>query len=368
MIFIPANIKHMKNQFAEQGKLSSFLNETLAQIHKIRSAHKEKSIFNKWLFYLLNIKHYAANSLRIEMWLLLLDAMIHFALLSSVYFIFYFTPQKNNYLLLQFMVCSGQFLERFDKLSSSLWAVINFIPSLQHIKPLLIASTETAIPKKKHFKLIGNIALKNICVRDVESGRLLLDHVSFQIKSGQFVGIIGTSGAGKSTLFKLLLGIEIASSGVIMFDNENSNHLDQQCLRKQFGAVLQTSNLFPGTIYSNIAANKNITLDTAWELAKCVGLDNEIQLMPMKMHTYVGEGSDSLSGGQKQKILIARALATQPKILLLDEATSALDATSQAFIYQHLNSLKITRLVIAHRYSTIEHADVVYRLEQGKLY
>ncbi len=368
MIFIPANIKYMNDQFTEQGRLSSFLNETLAQIHKIRSAHKENNIFNKWLLYLINIKYYAANSLRIEMWLLLLDAAIHFALLSSIYFIYYFASPRNNYLLLQFMVCSGQFLERFDKLSGFLWAVINFIPSLQRIKPLLTVATEPALPKKKYFKLTGDIELKDICVRDIESGRLLLDHVSLQIKPGQFVGFIGTSGAGKSTLFKLLLGLEMASSGIIMFDNENSNHLDQQFLRKQFGAVLQTSALFPGTIYSNIATNKNITLDAAWDLAKCVGIDKEIQLMPMKMHTYVGEGSDSLSGGQKQKILIARALATQPKVLLLDEATSALDATSQAVIYQHLHSLKVTRLVIAHRFSTIEHADVIYRLEQGKLY
>jgi ABC-type bacteriocin/lantibiotic exporter with double-glycine peptidase domain len=367
MIFIPANIKQMNYQFAEQGKLSSFLNETLAQIPKIRSANREKSIFNTWVSYLIDIKRYAAKSLRIEMSLLLLDSLIHFGLLMSVYIIFYFARQSNAALLLQFLVCSGQFLEKFDKLSSTLWAIVNFIPGMQRIKPLLSSPTEITAPQKTLARLSGDIVFKNVCVRDVESGRLLLDNISLQIKAGQLIGFVGTSGAGKSTLFKLLLGLETPSSGIILFDKENSHHLDQQWLRKQFGVVLQTTNLLPGTIYSNITANKNISLDEAWELARNIGLDEEVQRMPMKMHTYVAEGNDSLSGGQKQKILIARALATKPKILLLDEATSALDANSQAYIYQYLNSLKITRLVIAHRYSTIKNADVIYRIAEGKI-
>jgi ABC-type bacteriocin/lantibiotic exporter with double-glycine peptidase domain len=187
------------------------------------------------------------------------------------------------------------------------------------------------------------------------------------IKAGQFIGIIGPTGAGKSTLLKLLLGLENSSSGTIMIDNKNINDLNLKQLRKQYGIVLQSTNLLAGTIFSNIAVNNFISVDEAWQLAKLVGLDQEVKAMPMKLFTHLSDNSsESISGGQKQKILIARALANKSKILFLDEATSALDNHSQKIIHDNLKLLKITRIVIAHRYSTIIDADIIYVMENGR--
>jgi ABC-type bacteriocin/lantibiotic exporter with double-glycine peptidase domain len=166
----------------------------------------------------------------------------------------------------------------------------------------------------------------------------------------------------------LLLGFDEATAGNILFDNQSISQFNAGELRKQIGVVLQTTNIFPGTLFSNLAAFSGITHERAWELARLVGLDDEINAMPMKMHTYVSDNAgESLSGGQKQKILIARALAAKPRILLLDEATSALDNHSQALIFANLRLLNITRVVIAHRYSTIKDADLIVRLENGRI-
>jgi ABC-type bacteriocin/lantibiotic exporter with double-glycine peptidase domain len=165
-----------------------------------------------------------------------------------------------------------------------------------------------------------------------------------------------------------LLGLESSSSGRISIDNINIDHIDSYVLRKQFGVVLQNSQVFPGTILSNLTINNSLSLEQAWELADQIGLAQDILGMPMQMHTYISDNAgETLSGGQKQKILIGRALAAKPKILLLDEATSALDGASQAVIYRYLKKLNITRLVIAHRHSTLMGADRIYLLQNGRL-
>lgn len=195
-----------------------------------------------------------------------------------------------------------------------------------------------------------------------------LKNASLHVPAGSFVALTGETGAGKSTIFRLLLGLETNYTGTILFDNLNIRDFNLDALRKHFGVVLQTSTLFPGTIYSNICANTKISLDDAWHLAKMVGLDDEINAMPMKMFTYISDNAgDSISGGQRQKIMIARALANKPKILFLDEATSALDEEAQALIFNNLRSFNFTCFYITHRLSTLMYADQVYRLEQGRV-
>ena len=131
---------------------------------------------------------------------------------------------------------------------------------------------------------------------------------------------------------------------------------------------MQNSKLFPGSIYSNIVISApSLTEEDAWEAAKMAGIDKDIEKMPMKMHTMISEGAVTISGGQRQRIIIARAIAPKPKILLFDEATSALDNITQKIVYNSLASLKCTRLVIAHRLSTVRNCDRILVLDSGRI-
>jgi ABC-type bacteriocin/lantibiotic exporter with double-glycine peptidase domain len=181
------------------------------------------------------------------------------------------------------------------------------------------------------------------------------------------MAFVGPSGSGKSTLFRLLLGFETPGSGAIYYDGRDLADLDVQAVRRQIGVILQNSRLMTGSIFRNIVGDGTLTLDEAWEAARLAGLEEDLKTMPMGMHTVVSEGGGGLSGGQRQRLLIARAIVRKPRIVLFDEATSALDNRTQAIVSQSLKTLNASRLVIAHRLSTVMHADRICVLDKGSL-
>jgi ABC-type bacteriocin/lantibiotic exporter with double-glycine peptidase domain len=203
-----------------------------------------------------------------------------------------------------------------------------------------------------------------------DDGTKVLDGVSLQVRPGEFVAIVGASGSGKSTIMRLLLGFETPDTGLVSYDGRELLTLDPREVRRQIGVVLQHAELMPGDIFSNIVGfDSTLTLEDAWNAARLAGLDDEIRRLPMGMHTLVGEGGGNLAGGQRQRLLIARAIVRRPRILLLDEATSALDNTTQAIVTESITrELKgITRVVIAHRLTTVVHADRIYVVKGGKI-
>jgi ABC-type bacteriocin/lantibiotic exporter with double-glycine peptidase domain len=366
LAIFPININHIEKHLIAKGKLTSFLSEVFLQIHKIRSANAERKVFKKWLSLLVNIKLHAERSLKIQIILSQLETLAPLFLLLACYYIVYVNTHNNMVLLLQFIICSTQFTDLFSKLSGQLQILIYYIPNLQRIKPLL---TGIEVQPENIFvtpQYIDDINFVNVGFKHPVSEQWVLNDINLKISPGQFIGIVGASGSGKSTLFKLLLGFENISTGAITLGNENIKHINWPSIRKQFGVVLQTSNIFPGTILANLSIHKKLTTDEAWELAEAVGLAEDIHTMPMKLFTYISDNAgEAISGGQKQKILIARALSTLPRVLLLDEATSALDETSQDKIFKYLKKLTITRIVIAHRYSTLREADKIYVIDKG---
>lgn len=196
----------------------------------------------------------------------------------------------------------------------------------------------------------------------------ILEDLSLKIQPGQYVAIVGKTGCGKSTLVRLLMGFESPQKGAIYYDGKNINALDLKSLRKKLGVVMQNGKLFQGDIFSNITISAPwLTLDQAWEAAELADIADDIRAMPMGMHTIISEGSGGISGGQKQRLMIARAIAPNPKILIFDEATSALDNITQKKVSQALDGLKCTRIVIAHRLSTIRHCDRIIVLDGGKI-
>ena len=190
--------------------------------------------------------------------------------------------------------------------------------------------------------------------------------MSLKIKPGEYVAIVGKTGCGKSTLMRLLLGFEKPEKGAIYYDGKDMNSLELGSLRRRIGSVIQSGGLFQGDIYSNIVISApHLTLDEAWEAAEIAGIAEDIRNMPMGMQTIISEGQGGISGGQKQRLMIARAVAPKPKILMFDEATSALDNMTQKQVSEALDKMGCTRIVIAHRLSTIRRCDRILVLDGG---
>jgi len=187
------------------------------------------------------------------------------------------------------------------------------------------------------------------------------------VTPGQFVAIVGASGSGKSTLLRLLLGFETPDSGDILYQGRSIATLDPVALRRRMGVVLQHGRIVSGSIFDNITGGLPYTHDEAWAAARMAGLEADIKAMPMGMHTQVIEGVSTFSGGQYQRLMIARALIGKPQVLMFDEATSALDNATQALVTASLERLHVTRVVIAHRLSTVRGADCIHVLDGGRL-
>ena len=256
----------------------------------------------------------------------------------------------------------------FMSLSGIAMTIAQFKPVMAMAKPLLDATPEVSEGKQVIDRISGAIEVNNVSFRYREDMPLILDDLSLKIRPGQYVAIVGSTGCGKSTLMRILLGFEKPQKGAVYYNGKDLNTIDLKSLRRKIGVVMQNGKLFQGDIYSNIVISApHLTVDQAWEAAEMAGIADDIRRMPMGMHTVISEGSGGISGGQRQRLMIARAIAPKPKILMFDEATSALDNMTQKTISNSLEKLKCTRIVIAHRLSTIRSCDRIIYLEKGKI-
>ena len=265
--------------------------------------------------------------------------------------------------------CAAFYLfgSRLVTLSMKVAATSSVMPRYERCKPILEAPPERSVTKGHPGAMTGDIEINRVTFSYSTLSPPILKDVSLRVLPGEFIAIVGPSGSGKSTLVRLLLGFELPLSGHILFDGKVFDHLDASQVRRQIGVVLQNGRLIAGDIYTNIVGSLNLTIDHAWKAAELSGLAEELRSMPMGMYTFISENGSNLSGGQRQRLLIARALVSQPAILILDEATSALDNKSQAFVKESLQSLHMTRIVIAHRLSSIINADRIYVLDNGRI-
>ena len=214
----------------------------------------------------------------------------------------------------------------------------------------------------------GDIELKGLRFSYPGGGREVLSGLDLHIHPGEFRAVVGESGCGKSTLVRLLLGFERAGGGSVLFDGKDIGDLDLHALRRRFGVVLQDAQLFKGDILSNIIVSAPwLSEDEAWKAAEAAGIAGDIASLPMGMHTIVPEGGAGFSGGQRQRIAIARAIAAHPKVILFDEATSALDNITQSLVMDSLKEMDCTRIVIAHRLSTVRECDRIVVLKGGRI-
>lgn len=272
----------------------------------------------------------------------------------------------DNYIAFtaSFGYISGAFME----IASIALMIAGIRPTLEMVKPILEQEPEVATGKQIVTRLSGNIELSHVCFGYSDDMPDVLDDLSIRIKAGEYVAIVGETGCGKSTLVRILLGFEKPRKGSVFYDGKDINSLDLRSLRRHIGVVIQNGKLLMGSIYENITISAPwLGIDAAWKAAEVAGLAQDIKEMPMGMQTMISEGQGGISGGQKQRLLIARAVAPNPNVLIFDEATSALDNLTQKKVTEALDSYKCTRIVIAHRLSTIQACDRIMLLKGGKI-
>ena len=269
---------------------------------------------------------------------------------------------------LSFQQAYAMVMGAFANLVSVFMVFARIKPVLEMSKPILDAQPETSEKKKVLTELKGNIEMSNVTFRYYKGGPKIINNLSLKIKAGEYVAIVGPSGCGKSTLMRILLGFEKPERGEIFYDGKNLNHIDLKSLRRKIGTVMQNGGLFNASIYDNIAIScPSLTMDEAWEAAETASIAEDIRAMPMGMFTMISEGQGGISGGQKQRLMIARAIAPKPSVLIFDEATSALDNIAQKKVTEALDRLHCTRIVIAHRLSTIRSCNRILYLGEGKV-
>ncbi|MCZ6679192.1 MAG: NHLP bacteriocin export ABC transporter permease/ATPase subunit [Candidatus Poribacteria bacterium] len=362
-------LRYQRILYDVQGRISGTVLQFITGISKLRVAGAEIRAFAVWAKEFSQQKHLALKARTVENGLTVFNAAL--PIVTSVVFFSVIAFSANVTLstgiFLAFNAAFGQFLFAALAMSSAFIATLEIAPIFQRAKPIFSALPEADAAQADPGELSGKLELNHASFRYKPDVPLALDDVSLSINPGEFVAIVGPSGSGKSTLFRLLLGFETPETGSIYYDGMDAAKLDSQAVRNQIGVVLQNGKLIPGDFFTNIVGSSELTLDDAWEAARLVGLDEDIKRMPMGMHTVISEGGGTFSGGQRQRLMIARAIVKKPRILLFDEATSALDNRTQEVVSKSLENLRATRIVIAHRLSTIRNADRIYVFDSGKV-
>jgi ATP-binding cassette subfamily C protein len=366
------NLRHQRTMNEMARRISGLVLELVNGAAKFRVSGAEDRAFAKWAAAFAAQKRTAGSARRISNVLSVFASTFPIVATAALFYGIArlgagqaVTMTTGEFLA--FYAAFGQFLGAVLGISSAAIMVLQAVPLFESAKPILTALPETAGGKGDPGALKGGVELAHVEFRYSKDTPLVLRDLSLSIGPGEFVAIVGPSGSGKSTLLRLLLGFETPESGSVYFDGKNLSGLDLEAVRRQMGVVLQHGKLMIGDIFTNIIGSAPLTLDDAWKAAAMAGLDEDIKAMPMGMHTMIAEGGGGLSGGQRQRLMIARAIVGKPRILLFDEATSALDNRTQAIVSAALEDLEATRIVIAHRLSTVMHADRIFVIEKGVL-
>lgn len=359
--------KYSKKQLELSSKEAGVTYELINGIQKIRLAGSEKRVFAKWA----NSYARSAKVIYNPPLVLRLAPAINLLITLLGNIALYYISIRNNIDVGSYMAFTtsyGVLSAAFSSVVEMVGVIFTIQPVYNMARPILEAEIENTQNKKVVESISGNIKLENVSFRYSETGPLIVNDLSLEIKEGDYIAIVGQTGCGKSTLVRLLLGFEKPLEGKVLYDDINIEELDTSSLRRNIGTVMQNGNLFHADILSNIIIScPSISEEEAWAAAEIANIADDIREMPMGMKTVISEGQGGISGGQKQRIMIARAIVHKPKVLIFDEATSALDNKTQKSISESINKLKCTRIVIAHRLSTIQNADRIIMLEGGKI-
>jgi NHLM bacteriocin system ABC transporter ATP-binding protein len=370
-------LKYQRSLFYIRGNISGLVIQLINGVNKLRVSGSEDRAFREWARKFAQQKRIAYKAGKIANCVQVFNQVFP-VLGSAVLFGFYaffrgqaqISGEKFQMTTGDFVALSAIFMNVLSamlQLSSASLELMIIFPLAERLRPIIETPPEIDEAKAHPGDLSGEIEVNQVTFRYLKDGPAILNNLSLRIRPGEYVALVGGSGSGKSTLLRLLLGFEKPESGSVFYDGHDLASLDIREVRQQVGVVLQSSKLMPTDIYRNIIGSRNLTVNDAWEAARMAGLDRDIKNMPMGMHTVVSEGGGTFSGGQRQRLMIARALVNKPRIIFFDEATSALDNETQRIVTQSMDSMQATRIVIAHRLSTIVNADRIFVLHFGEL-
>ncbi|MGW2700247.1 NHLP bacteriocin export ABC transporter permease/ATPase subunit [Streptomyces sp. NPDC001340] len=349
-------------------KLNNQAFQTLRGLPKLRVAAAENYAYAAWAGEFARSRELQQKVGRIKNLTTVLGA-VYLPVCTLLMFMLLAGPARGSMsaaAFLTFNTSVTMVLTSVTQLTGSFVSAVAALPLFEEIKPVLDATPEVRTASTRPGPLSGAVEARRLSFRYADDGPLVLDDVSFAVRPGEFVAVVGPSGCGKSTLLRLLIGFDKPVSGSVLYDGQDLAALDQSAVRRQCGVVLQHAQPFTGSILDVICGTEPYTPEEAMAAAEMAGLAEDIKRMPMGLHTIVA-GNGAISGGQRQRLMIAQALIRRPRILFFDEATSALDNDTQRIVIESTRGLNATRIVIAHRLSTVLDADRVVVMEDGKV-
>lgn len=362
------SLKYEKMEAEMNGDAAAKLYQFIGGIDKIRMAGAEERVLLEYMVPFATEQRLNIRENRIAGLSATISDVATY-IFSMVLYVVIVKKQKDISIgnFMAFNTAFGAFSAAVLQLVNAALKVYRLKPVYERVKPVMDIVPENDDQKQIVHKLNGDIQVERLSFA-YDNGEEVLHDVSFTISQGEYVAIVGPSGCGKSTLLKLLLGFEKPKQGSIHYDGNNLENLDIHSLRRNLGVVLQNGKLIEGSILENVTITAPDTpMKVVKEVIDEVGLKDDIDGMPMGLQTVVNETGGTISGGQQQRILIARSIMNNPKILYFDEATSALDNKTQSKVCESLENRKMTRVVIAHRLSTVEKCSRIIVMESGRI-
>jgi NHLM bacteriocin system ABC transporter ATP-binding protein len=367
ILSILVQVKVSRNEMKQSAKTVGLIYALFSGIQKIKLGGAERRAFARWSGSYTNAARYRYN----PPFFLKINAPIAALITGAGTIFIYYMAARSRVPVSDYMAFNsayGMVSAAVASLAGVALTLATLNPIMEMVDPIMQAEPELSGDKQADTKISGNLELSNVSFRYVEHMPLVINNLSLKIRKGQYIAIVGRTGCGKSTLIRLLLGFEKPQKGAVYYDGRDISKIDVKSLRRSIGVVMQDGKLIQGSIYENIVISAPwLSLDDAWAAAETAGIAEDIRAMPMGMFTMISEGGGCISGGQKQRLMIARAIAPKPRLLMLDEATSALDNITQKQIAESLDRLKCTRIVIAHRLSTIRQCDRIIVLQAGSI-
>ncbi|MFJ8728601.1 NHLP bacteriocin export ABC transporter permease/ATPase subunit [Streptomyces bauhiniae] len=349
-------------------KLNNQAFQTLRGLPKLRVASAENYAYAAWAREFARSRELQQKVGRIKNLSSVLGA-VYLPICTLVMFMLLAGPAKGAMSAASFLTFSTavtMVLTSVTQLTGAFVSAVAALPLFEELRPVLDATPEVRAGSTRPGPLTGALEARRLSFRYSDDGPLVLDDVSFAVRPGEFVAVVGPSGCGKSTLLRLLIGFDKPVSGSVLYDGQDLGALDQSAVRRQCGVVLQHAQPFNGSIMDVVCGTEPYSPEEVMAAIELAGLAEDVQRMPMGLHTIVA-GSGAVSGGQRQRLMIAQALIRRPRILFFDEATSALDNDTQRTVIESTRKLNATRVVIAHRLSTVMDADRVVVMEDGKV-